>query len=77
MKSRIVGSVLLAGAFALGSAGVAMADGPGDGDAPAPRPAAAGDLSDAPVTASQSVPTFNQVPLSGNSLSPLGTLLGG
>ncbi|MEV5972239.1 hypothetical protein [Streptomyces sp. NPDC051921] len=76
MKSRIVGSVLLAGAVALVSAGVAAADGPGDGRAPAPRPAAADDLSAAPATTSQSVPALDQVPLSGNSLSPLGTLLG-
>ncbi|MFE5300617.1 hypothetical protein [Streptomyces sp. NPDC056632] len=75
MKSRIVGSVLLAGAVALGSAGVAAADGPGDGDAPAPRPAAAGDVSAAPAAA-QSAPALGDVPLSGNSISPLGTLLG-
>ncbi|MFG3345833.1 hypothetical protein ACGF1Z_12330 [Streptomyces sp. NPDC048018] len=76
MKSRIVGSVLLAGAVALGTAGVAAADGPVDRDAPAPRPAAAGDLSDVPAAATQSAPALGQLPLSGNSLSPLGTLLG-
>lgn len=74
MKSRIIGGVLLAGAFALGSAGVASADGPGDGDAPAPRPASAADL---PGSSAQSTPALGEVPLSGNQLSPLATLLGG
>ncbi|MEU6976164.1 hypothetical protein [Streptomyces sp. NPDC046371] len=77
MKSRIIGGVLLAGAMALGSAGVASADGPGDGDAPAPRPASADELPAAPGSTAQSAPTLGEIPLSGNSLSPLGTLLGG
>ncbi|MFJ7065978.1 hypothetical protein [Streptomyces sp. NPDC101115] len=67
MKSKIVGGVLLAGAMALSAAGVAAADGPGDGDAPAPRPA---------PSAAQSAPALDRLPLSGNQLSPLGTLLG-
>ncbi|KKZ74481.1 hypothetical protein VO63_06865 [Streptomyces showdoensis] len=66
----------MAGAVTLGSAGAAAAAGPGDADAPAPRPAAADDLPSAPASQAQSVPALDQVPLSGNSLSPLGTLLG-
>ncbi|MFJ9829661.1 hypothetical protein ACIRSU_35575 [Streptomyces sp. NPDC101160] len=71
--SKIVSGVLLAGAMALGSAGVAAADGPGDGDAPAPRPNVA---PDAAPSAAQGVPALDGLPLSGNQLSPLGTLLG-
>ncbi|MFC8505838.1 hypothetical protein ACFU3J_10900 [Streptomyces sp. NPDC057411] len=65
-KSKIVGGVLLAGALALGSAGAAVADGPGDDEAATATPSVA-----------QSVPAVGQLPLSGNQLSPVGTLLGG
>ncbi|MEU7030837.1 hypothetical protein AB6O49_04525 [Streptomyces sp. SBR177] len=69
MRSTFVGGVLLAGAVALGSAGAALAAGPGDGQAPDPRPAAA-------PSVAQGTPPLDNLPLSGNQLSPLGTLLG-
>ncbi|MEU8760758.1 hypothetical protein [Streptomyces sp. NPDC048659] len=84
MKSRIIGGVLLAGAMALGSAGVAAADGPVDADAQttaptatAPTaPTATAPTTSTPGTMAQSAPAVGEIPLSGNQLSPLGTLLG-
>lgn len=64
-RSKIIGGVLLAGAIALGSAGVAVADGHGDDETAAGAPSLA-----------QSTPALGQLPLSGNQLSPIGTLLG-
>ncbi|MFF0437193.1 hypothetical protein ACFYU9_33840 [Streptomyces sp. NPDC004327] len=62
-KSKIVSGVLLAGAMALGAAGAASAATPRPEVAPTP-------------TSAQGVPGLDGLPLSGNQLSPLGTLLG-